>query len=122
LRLNKRSPSRATSASSIKASNSGKDGSTQPHLLAQAYLKKEFIVDRASGLILGDISSRVGAGKHEVWDLGSGQQSYKSIYTSPPPNVHIDFLQVREFENGPVKPFLFIEGTAMHTGTCTHLR
>ena len=35
--------------------------------------------------MLGDINSYVWKGKHEVWDLGSDKNSYKPIYTSPPP-------------------------------------
>jgi hypothetical protein len=101
--------------------NLGQDGSTQPHPAAQSYLKKEFIVDRASGRMLGDISSNL-LWKHEVRDLGSDKDSYKSIYTTQPPYVHVRILQILEFQDGPVKPFLLIENTAMHTGTCAHLQ
>jgi hypothetical protein len=100
----------------------GGDGSPQPHVNAQAFNNKEFIVDRASGRMLGDINSQGWTGRHEVWDRGSSQQSYKSVYTSPPPFVHINLLQIEEFRSGDVKPFLLIQGTIMHTGTCIHLR
>jgi hypothetical protein len=42
------------------------DGSTQPHHSADVYRNKEFIVDRASGRVLGDISYQVW--NHQVLD------------------------------------------------------
>jgi hypothetical protein len=97
-----------------------KDGSTQPHHLADTYRNKEFIVDRASGRVLGDISYQVW--NHQVLDSGSDEQSYKSIYTSQGKYRHIDVLQIEEFQEGAAKPFLLMQGTDMFTGTCTHLR
>jgi hypothetical protein len=98
----------------------GKDGSAQPLDLADTYRNKEFIVDRASGRVLGDISYQVW--NHQVLDSGSDEQSYKSVYTSQGKYRHIDVLQIEEFREGAIKPFLLMEGTKMHTGTCTHLR
>jgi hypothetical protein len=95
-----------------------KDGSTQPHHSADVYRNKEFIVDRASGRVLGDISYQVW--NHQVLDTGSDEQSYKSVYTSQGKYRHIDVLQVEEFREGAIKPFLLMQGTEMHTGTCTH--
>jgi hypothetical protein len=98
----------------------GEDGSAQPHGLADWYRNKEFIVDRASGRMLGVISSQVW--NHEVFDSGSNEQSYKSVYTSQGKYRHIDVLQIQEFLEGAIKPFLLMQGTDMFTGTCTHLR
>jgi hypothetical protein len=58
------------------------DGSVQPHRTPEAFRNMEFIVDPASGQLLGDISSRWWTGKREVLDRGSDQQSYKSICIS----------------------------------------
>jgi hypothetical protein len=52
----------------------GKDGSAQPNALADMYRNMEFIIDRASGRMLGGTGS--GVWKHAVWDRGSDQQSY----------------------------------------------
>jgi hypothetical protein len=98
----------------------GKDGSAEPNALADQYRKMEFVIDRASGRMLGGTASAVW--RYEVWDRGSGQQSYKAVYTSQAGFLHIQLLQINEYENGPVKPFLLVDGTEVHTGTCTHLQ
>jgi hypothetical protein len=93
------------------------DGTTQPRSAAGI---SRFTVDRASGRILGDLSSQVW--KHQVLDPGSNRQSYKTLYVSSGGFVHIRLLQVMEFESGPVKSFLFVDGPWVFSGTCTHLR
>ena len=50
---------------------------------------------RASGQMRGVINSQAW-GKHEVWDRGSDEASYKSIYALPPPDVKVALLQIRE--------------------------
>jgi hypothetical protein len=92
----------------------------------------EFIIDRASGRMLGGTVSEVWS--HQVWDRGSDQQSYKAIYGSiplihlgrivgaGPPYINLQMLQIGEYEQGAVKPFLLVDGMTMHMGTCTHLR
>jgi hypothetical protein len=97
----------------------GKDGSAQPNALANQYRNMEFVIDRASGRMLGGTASNW---KYEVWDRGSNQQSYKAVYTSQAGFLNVQLLQIREYENGPVKPFLLVDGTEVHTGTCTHLQ
>src|SRR5260370_16545987 len=68
----------------------GNDGSAQPLDLADMYRNKEFIVDRASGRVLGDIYQ---VWNHQVLDTGSDEQSYKSVYTSQRKYRHIHVLQ-----------------------------
>ena len=94
-----------------------KDGGTEPRSPAGL---SSFIVDRASGRILGDLSSQVW--KHQVLDPGSNQQSFKALYVSSGGFMHVRLLQVMEFESGPLKPFLFVDGSWVFSGTCTHLR
>ena len=79
----------------------------------------EFVIDRASGRMLGGTTPP--PWKHAVWDRGSDQQSFKAVYTSSAGFLNVQLLQIKEYEQGPVKPFLLIDGTAMFTGTCTHL-
>jgi hypothetical protein len=97
----------------------GKDGSAQQHELADAYRNKEFVIDRTSGRMLGGTTAATW--KHEVWDRGSDKQSFKAVYTSSAGFLHVQLLQIREFENGVVKPFLLVDGTEIFMGTCTHL-
>ena len=44
------------------------------------------------------------------------------VYTSQAGFLHIQLLQIEEFEDGPVKPVLIVDSTEVHTGTCTHLQ
>jgi hypothetical protein len=100
-----------------------RDGSPQCSASAEVFHNMEFIVDRASGRILGEaINTRSWLGKREILDKGSSQQSYKLLYTSPPPFVHVNLLQVEEYQAGAEKPFLFVMNTVTHTGTCTPLQ
>jgi hypothetical protein len=69
-----------------------KDGSTRPHRNEQAFRNREFTVDRASGQMRGAIDSQTW-GKHEVWDRGSDEASYKAIYVLPPPDVEVALLK-----------------------------
>ena len=96
----------------------GKDGAAEPRALGD--LKIEFVIDRASGRMLGGTAATVW--KYEVLDYGSSQQSYKVLYTSQAGFLHIQLLQIEEFEDGPVKPFLIVDSTEVHTGTCTHFQ
>jgi hypothetical protein len=98
-----------------------KDGSTRPHRNEQAFRNREFTVDRASGQMRGVIDSQRW-GKHEVWDRGSDEASYKAIYALPPPDVEVALLQIRELEPEADKSFLLVVDTSMLTGTCTHLK
>jgi hypothetical protein len=90
------------------------------------YRNQEFVVDRASGRILGNVIRTEGS-QREVLDSGSEHWSYKLTYSfpsppSPPPHAHVNLLQVREYQAGAVKPFLLVESDTMHMGTCTHLQ
>jgi hypothetical protein len=78
-----------------------------------------FVVERKTGRMLGDLSSTGWIGRNEVLDLGSGSQSYKALYVSPP-HVHVRLLLIKEYEEGDEKPFLFVEDTDIYTGLCRH--
>jgi hypothetical protein len=96
-----------------------KDGSSQRNPVPDTWGTMEFIIDRASGRMLGGTAS--GVWKHEVWDRGSDQQSFKAIYTSVAGFLHVQLLQIEEYREGAIKPFLLVDGTNIHTGVCTHL-
>jgi hypothetical protein len=69
----------------------GKDGSAKPHALEDQYRKMEFVIDRATGKMLGGTAP---GWKYEVWDRGSGEQSYKALYTSQGGFLHVQLLQI----------------------------
>jgi hypothetical protein len=99
-------------------------GGMRPHPFSELYRKREFIVDRITGRMLGStvFSSDVWTGRHEVLDIGSPEQSFKAIYLSGGPYRHVRLLQIREYDDGPVKSFILTDGTDTLSGTCTQLK
>ncbi len=51
--------------------------------------------------------------------MGSSEMSYKVI-TVYSPHASVDYLEVKEFEEGPVKPFVYKNMGGIYTGTCKH--
>jgi hypothetical protein len=78
---------------------------------------KVFIVDRDIGKIIGNhINSR--GFDTKVLDRGSDQQSCKVLTTNPLGFLHVKYLEIQEFHEGPRKPFLLVDGSAVYSGTC----
>jgi hypothetical protein len=98
----------------------GNDGSAQPLGLADMYRNKEFIVDRASGRVLGDINYQVW--NHQVW-IAALMSSHISQFTLRKASTVTSMCcKSKSFREGAIKPFLLMQGAKMHMGTCTHLR
>lgn len=85
--------------------------------LVKAYLGAEFVVDRETGRMIGIVSNHNAYGKPTVLDAGGGDQAYKVI-TIYRPKVFVDFLLVHDFVDGVTKPFFFISGPQVLSGTC----
>ncbi len=83
----------------------------------QVYKGKEFVVDVSTGRMIGGITNANAAGQPQVLDSGSEEQSLKVI-TIFGPNVAVDYLLVRVFQEGAQKPFIFVTGEAVLSGTC----
>lgn len=81
--------------------------------------KLSFMVDRASGTIVGAPFGNASAAKANitVLDAGSKQQAYK-VLTVYKPHVLVDYLQVQEFVDGVDKPFFGISFGVFVTGVC----
>lgn len=81
--------------------------------------KSTFMVDRASGTIVGAPFGNAGSARANitVLDFGSKQQAYK-VLTVYKPYTTIDFLQINEFEEKPEKPFFGISFGTFITGIC----
>jgi hypothetical protein len=77
----------------------------------------EFIVQRDKGLMMGRFVSNSGW-KITVLDLGSPQNSYKTLSTRSSGRVQSQFFEVRLHDKGPKKPFVLVAAEVLH-GTCT---
>ena len=97
-----------------------KSGATEPAPISLVGWK--FSVSRESGEIAGPpgLALHRGQGWKElrVLDRGSKQQSFKFVAVSSGPYTNVLYLQVTEFQAGPLKPFLLIDNTNIHTGLC----
>ena len=86
--------------------------------LTKVYVGEEFVVDRETGRMIGLVTNHNASGKPTVLDLGGGDQAYK-VLTIYKPKVFVDLLLVQDFVDGTTKPFLFISGPQVITGTCS---
>jgi hypothetical protein len=82
---------------------------------------KQFLVDRTTGRIVGATgiaNYNAGFGKPKVLDPGSGSQSFK-VLTVYRGFTSVDYLLVKEFVAGPIKPFIFITDSEVLSGICS---
>ncbi|MDA1064215.1 MAG: hypothetical protein O2907_07800 [Proteobacteria bacterium] len=93
----------------------GDDGHLRMSKLA-AYKGKAFHVDRASGTILGPVWSNSGHWQKTVLGNGEYLDSFKVLSVSQA-NL-ATYLVIREFADGRIKPFVFVIGDMVLTGTC----
>jgi len=86
------------------------------------YLDAKFNVDRASGVVLGDVGNSTYPIK-QVLDPGGPEQSYKVIWMSPSvkgteTGRNVGFLEVNEYSEQRSKPFVLNDGMFIMAGTC----
>jgi hypothetical protein len=93
-------------------------------MLNREYLKKEFTVERRTGLMSGVLKNSY-ITRPEVIDLGSSENSYKVVTTlrknqgaGAGSNIHA--LVVNEYDKGSTKPFVFMDNGDLFLGTCVH--
>ncbi|HEX2827703.1 MAG TPA: hypothetical protein VHP37_15225 [Burkholderiales bacterium] len=78
------------------------------------YVGAKFVVSRETGEIVGprfDLRRSQGWNEFRVLDRGSKDQSYKSVAVSSGPYVNTVYVQIIEFEPGPLKLFVHIYST-----------
>lgn len=78
---------------------------------------KEFTVDRKSGKIVGRYIGSTGFDT-QVVDGGSDKQSFKVFAKNPWGFLHVLYLEIQEYQKGPRKPFLLVDGSVVYSGTC----
>jgi hypothetical protein len=88
------------------------------------YLKREFTVERRSGLMVGALKNSF-LTKPQVIDLGSNDNSYKVVTTlrreqGAGASSNVYTLVVNEYEKAEKKPFVFLENDYLYFGHCIH--
>lgn len=93
-------------------------------MLNREYLKKEFSVERRSGVMSGVLKNTY-ITRPEVIDFGSNENSYKVVTTlrknqGAGAGTNIHALVINEYDGTPRKPFVFMDNGDLFLGTCVH--
>ena len=97
----------------------GELDSTTP--VAKIEVGKVFTVDRETGRMIGSgLTNHMSGQQPKVYDYLPQENSYKAI-TIYAPNFTVDYLEIRTYEDGKLKPFLYkgAWGSIM-TGVCAN--
>lgn len=96
----------------------------QEQILTQRYKGKEFSVNRRTGVMSGALKNSY-LTEPEVIDSGSKENSFKVINSlrleqgaGRGTNVYV--LVIGEYQEGPAKPFTFVENDEVYFGSCRH--
>lgn len=81
--------------------------------------RQQFIVDRSSGRVMGDVFANHDAQRVEILDPGSQQQAFKLLAVFGP-NISVDYLQIKEYHLQGAKPFTGMSQGKAYTGVCDH--
>lgn len=102
----------------LEAKQLSNAGKMEVSKFTKQYIGKEFVVDKKTGRMTGQVKNHNFNGEPKVLDQGSAQQAYKAI-TIFSPFTTVDYLYIQAFAEGPKKPFYFIDlGDNILTGTC----
>ncbi len=79
--------------------------------------QQKFVVNRATGAIIGGVFHNSDAERIEVLDNGSQEQAYKVLSVFGP-HISVDFLQIQSFKDQGAKPFSGMSQGKFFTGLC----
>jgi hypothetical protein len=88
--------------------------------VAEMFLNKEFVVERATGKMIGELSNHGAGGQPKVYNYLPKENGFKAITVfSPMPAV--SYLQINECEEGDKYPFIFKDmWDGIVSGTCVY--
>lgn len=91
----------------------------------QMYIGKQFSVDRQTGLMIGALKNAY-VTDPQVIDHGSPETSFKVLTTmrkdqGAGAGSNIYALTINEFQDGPRKPFIFLNNDEAFMGWCEHV-
>lgn len=90
----------------------------------QMYIGKQFTVERQTGLMAGALKNSYVTAP-QVISYGSTGESFKAVTTmrkdqGAGAGSNIYALTIDEYQEGPVKPFIFLENSDAYLGQCEH--
>ena len=85
----------------------------------KAYVGKMFSINRQSGVMTGALKNAV-LSEPVVVDFGSSQNAFKAFSIFKGAGSYITVINVREFDDGPLKPFLYTSNESVYSGVCRH--
>ena len=103
----------------------GANGAAEIDEMREAYVGKEFTVDRTTGLMVGALKNSF-VTKPQVIDRGAPRQNaYKVVTTmkvteGAGAGSNLYALVIDEYLEGPKKPFIFLENDKAYLGSCIH--
>ena len=77
----------------------------------------KFVVNRATGAIVGGVFHNSSADRIEVLDNGSQEQAYKLMSVFGP-HISVDYLQIKSFKSQAQKPFSGMSQGQFYSGVC----
>jgi hypothetical protein len=104
----------------IQAAYSGKWARSEKMMGAMPVANQssqQFVVDRLTGRIMGDVFDNQDAKRIEVLDVGSDQQAFKLLAVFGP-NISVDYLQIKEYHQQADKPFTGMSQGKAYAGMC----
>ncbi|GHG66638.1 hypothetical protein GCM10010919_14510 [Alishewanella longhuensis] len=93
------------------------NGETTPSDFSKMQVGKEFVVDKGSGRMTGELANHNSFGEPRVLDYGSTQQGFK-VLTIYKPMISVEYLYIEEFSKNDKKPFMLIDGNIIYSGLC----
>jgi hypothetical protein len=93
------------------------EGLLNAYSIYKPAIGNKFVIDRVTGRMIGNPPSNANAfGSPNVINQGSDEFNFKAITVYE--NSHTDVLLVRSIEESTEKPFIFLTGDHVITGTC----
>lgn len=105
----------------LAESNFADDGKLGPGY--DSHIGSTFYVDRETGVLMGAGLSNSGYPERTILDPGSDDNSFKLIWASATiggsgGSHHIGYLEIREWAERVIKPFVLVKNGTVLTGTC----
>jgi hypothetical protein len=102
----------------IAANELGDDGRVAPSKgLSATAVGSTFVVYRPTGLIYGGVGNN-GAWESQTVVFTPPNNRFYVISTSHGPNKHVTLLSIKDWADGPQKPFILVDSDTAYSGHC----
>ena len=87
--------------------------------VTKIYIGREFVVDRESGKMIGEVTNHNSGFIPKVFDYLPSENGYK-VVTTYSPHPSIDYLHIVEYVESLEKPFFYTTGSTIMSGKCVY--